>query len=116
MCSGAPKFEIEALLEQFGLRRMIATVVAIDDVGVSKPDPAGYRLTLERLRGITPDIVASECLVIEDSLHGTAAGKAAGMRVVAVQTHYSADQLASADPSVARLEGVSPDDLATRLH
>jgi HAD superfamily hydrolase (TIGR01509 family) len=48
------------------------TVISLDDVP-AKPDPTGYLLACERL-GLKPE----ECLVIEDSPTGAAAGVAAG--------------------------------------
>jgi HAD superfamily hydrolase (TIGR01509 family) len=48
------------------------TVISLDDVP-AKPDPTGYLLACERL-GVKPE----ECLVIEDSPTGAAAGVAAG--------------------------------------
>lgn len=54
-------------------------VVAGDDVTHSKPHPEPY-LTAARLVGLAPE----ECLVIEDSPTGVAAGAAAGCHVVAV--------------------------------
>lgn len=48
------------------------TVISLDDVP-AKPDPTGYLLAAERL-GVKPE----ECLVMEDSPTGSAAGVAAG--------------------------------------
>ena len=48
------------------------TVISLDDVP-AKPDPTGYLLAAERL-GVKPE----ECLVVEDSPTGSAAGVAAG--------------------------------------
>jgi len=55
-------------------------IVSSDDVVRSKPAPDCYLLAAQRL-GVAPD----RCLVIEDSAHGIAAGKAAGMHVVNVR-------------------------------
>jgi len=112
VCSGARRFEIEALLSHFQLRPFIHTIVSIDEARVSKPDPTGYRMTLRSLRNSHPNLAPGECLVIEDSLHGIAAARAAEMRVLAVQTHYDASQLSSAHACVANLESLSPDDAA----
>ena len=109
VCSGARRFEIEALLRQFKLDEYINTIVSIDEAGVSKPDPTGYRLTLRELQKTTSALAARECLVIEDSLHGIAAAKAAGMPVLAVQTHYDASRLTAANASVPGLDGLTPD-------
>lgn len=51
-------------------------LVSVDDVEVGKPDPASYRLGAERL-----GVPIEDCLVVEDSGTGLAAGRAAGARV-----------------------------------
>jgi beta-phosphoglucomutase-like phosphatase (HAD superfamily) len=54
----------------------------------------------------------SECVVIEDSLHGTDAARAAGMKCLAVTNSYSKDALnGRADQIVASLAEVEPKDL-----
>ncbi|WP_017612342.1 HAD-IA family hydrolase, partial [Nocardiopsis salina] len=55
--------------------------VTADDVAAGKPDPGPYLLGAERV-GAPP----ADCVVVEDSPNGAAAGVAAGMPVVAVAT------------------------------
>ena len=55
------------------------TIVPGDEMPRGKPAPDGYLMAAERL-GVEP----SKCVVIEDSVHGTAAGVAAGAAVIAV--------------------------------
>jgi mannitol-1-/sugar-/sorbitol-6-phosphatase len=74
-------------------------LVTAGDVRRGKPDPEGYLLGARRL-GVEPE----ECLVIEDAPPGVAAGKAAGMRVIALLTTHKAEQLADAD---ARLDSLA---------
>ncbi len=73
--------------------------VTSDDVRRGKPEPEGYLLAARRL-GAEP----ADCLVIEDSPPGVAAGKAAGMRVIAVLTTHAAEALVEAD---ARLDSLA---------
>ncbi len=54
-------------------------IVTSDDVRANKPAPDGY-LAAARLLELPPE----RCLVVEDSPQGIAAGRAAGMDVVAV--------------------------------
>jgi beta-phosphoglucomutase-like phosphatase (HAD superfamily) len=56
-------------------------VVSGEDVHHGKPDPEIYLLAAERLHADPGD-----CVAIEDTTHGIAAARAAGMRAVAV-TH-----------------------------
>ena len=54
-------------------------VVAADDVTRGKPDPQPYLLAAQRL-GVAP----TDCIVIEDSVHGLRAARAAGMVTIGI--------------------------------
>ena len=58
-------------------------VVPGTEVPRSKPAPDGYLMAAERL-----GVAASDCVVIEDSNPGTAAGRAAGAAVIAVPSMH----------------------------
>jgi len=55
-------------------------LVTSEDIGRGKPDPEGYLIAAARL-GVT----ALKCLVVEDSLPGAQAGKAAGATVATLK-------------------------------
>jgi len=67
------------LLDRTGIRRLFRVVITGDEVQQGKPHPDIYLSAAKKLR-ISPEA----CLVIEDSLAGIAAGKAANMRVAAI--------------------------------
>lgn len=67
-------------LEHVGLPELVETLVAADSCPRSKPDPMPVHLALERL-GCTPSTARS--LMIGDSPHDVAAGRAAGTIAVA---------------------------------
>jgi len=67
------------LLERTGIRSLFSVVITGDEVQQGKPHPDIYVRAAKEL-GISPEA----CLVIEDSLAGIAAGKAANMRVAAI--------------------------------
>jgi mannitol-1-/sugar-/sorbitol-6-phosphatase len=69
-----------------------SVLVAAEDVRIGKPAPDGYLLAADRL-----GLDARECVVIEDTPAGVAAGKAAGARVLAVSTTFPASALLEAD-------------------
>ncbi len=73
-------------------------LVTVEDVTRGKPDPEPYLLAAEKV-----GIPVSECVVIEDSPAGVAAGKSAGARVIGVTTTKRADELRQADLIVERL-------------
>ncbi|MEO8200510.1 MAG: HAD family hydrolase [Gemmatimonadota bacterium] len=76
--------------------------ITAERVKRGKPDPQGYAIGAEQL-GRGP----AHCLVFEDAPPGVAAGKAAGMRVVALLTTHQADALASADARIPDLSHVT---------
>jgi beta-phosphoglucomutase len=81
--SGALRSEIELVLEQAGLRPHFAEIVAAEDVEACKPDPGGYQRARELL-----DLPSRRCVVIEDSLPGLLAAKAAGLRCAMLATSH----------------------------
>ena len=75
-----------------------ATLVCADEITRGKPDPEPYLLGAERL-GVPP----ADCVVLEDAPAGIAAGKAAGMTVIALRTTHPAAELTAADALIADL-------------
>ncbi|MFF0440488.1 HAD-IA family hydrolase [Kitasatospora sp. NPDC004614] len=80
--------------------------VYADDVAAGKPAADCYLLA-SRLISADP----RECMVVEDSPAGVAAGSAAGCTVIGVTTTHKAAQLAHADVCVANLH-VAAEELA----
>lgn len=116
VCSGALLEEIRIASRTVGILENFATIVAAEDVRRGKPDPEGYQIALRRLREITVRPLAAErTVVVEDSPAGIAAGKDAGMRVLAVTTSYPRDALGQADRIVASLAEVDPSSLEELL-
>lgn len=114
ICSGALRSDILPVLEQFGLSGAFDVIVTADDVSASKPDPACYRLTLERLAAACPGkrIAPENCVVIEDTPGGIVAARGAGLTVVGVTNSYPADRLAGTARIIVSLEELSLNDLA----
>ena len=96
ICSGALRGEIEFALRRLGILDRVAGIVSAEDTTACKPDPQGYLRALELLRTRLGDLGAAECLVVEDSLAGVEAARAAGMTVVGVSNTYAAEELRAA--------------------
>jgi mannitol-1-/sugar-/sorbitol-6-/2-deoxyglucose-6-phosphatase len=79
VASSSPRGLIHAVLDRFDLRARFAAVVSGEDVLRPKPAPDVFLQTAAEL-GVLP----MACAVLEDSLAGATAGRAAGMFVVAV--------------------------------
>jgi beta-phosphoglucomutase-like phosphatase (HAD superfamily) len=100
---------IAAAMDALGLRDVLGAIVSSDEVPLGKPEPDVYLLAASRL-GVAP----GRCLVVEDSVNGVRAGKAAGMTVVLVPNASvppggNARELA--DMVVADLAKLDPDAL-----
>jgi beta-phosphoglucomutase len=119
VASGAVEAEIRLVLDRLDLRACFAVIVAADHVAASKPDPATYRLAVERLTAAFPgrEITPGRCLAIEDTACGVASARSAGLRVLALTTTtvaaglHDADGCSMAGACLPDLAGISPDDL-----
>ncbi|MEU9071170.1 HAD family hydrolase [Streptomyces sp. NPDC048109] len=89
----------EARLDAVGI--LAKTLVAADDITRGKPDPEPYLLGARAL-GVDP----AACVVFEDAPAGLRAGRAAGMRTVALATTHPAGEL-DADLVVEDLSALS---------
>jgi len=101
LASGSDHTVIGAVLELSGLRRHFGAVVSADDVPRGKPAPDIFLHTAERL-GAAP----SECVVIEDSVAGVAAGRAAGMQVIGITNSVPAEKLREAHAVVGDYDAI----------
>ncbi|MFG2146392.1 HAD-IA family hydrolase [Streptomyces sp. NPDC048696] len=97
----------EARLAQAGIHPKF--LITIDDITHHKPHPEPFLLAARRL-GVDP----ARCVVVEDAPAGLAAGRAAGMKTIAVTTTHSAAEL-DADAIVADLTAVSARATGTGL-
>jgi beta-phosphoglucomutase len=87
--SGALRREIDQVLGQTDLGGSFEVIIAADDVSRCKPDPASYLAAHDAFNRRRP-ITARACVVIEDSLPGLQAARAAGMPCVMLTTSHPA--------------------------
>lgn len=107
ICSGALGSEIRLMLRAFGAEALFPVITSAEEVARAKPDPAGYRLTAQRL-GIDP----AHCLALEDTPTGIRAALDAGYaRVVAVGHSLPRDRLTEAHVFFDSTAGVTLGDL-----
>lgn len=104
VASSSPRRLIASVLERFDLARFFAAVASAEDEDYGKPHPAVFLTAAARL-GVAP----ASCLVIEDSINGLIAAKAARMTCVVVPDPRQKDdpRLALADAVLASLEELS---------
>ena len=90
--SGALRSEIDLVLQLSGLGAHFAEIIAAEDVGACKPDPQGFIRAREQL-----DLPAKRCVVVEDSIPGLTAARAAGLRCAMLATSHPEDAFDGAD-------------------
>jgi sugar-phosphatase len=105
LASSSPLVIIGATLERLGLAETFDVVQSAETEPLGKPHPGIFLRTAERL-----GLPAVECLVLEDSLTGVIAAKAARMACIAVPfDHPTHDaRFAIADAVVGSLGDVTP--------
>jgi sugar-phosphatase len=101
LASSSPSRMIEALLRHYILWDRFRSVVSAEGLEWGKPHPAVFLKCAEEL-----EAKPFECLVLEDSVNGCIAGKAALMKVVAVveERFWEDPRFAIADLKIRSLE------------
>lgn len=104
LVTGSSRVEVIQVLPLIGEAARFDIIVAAEDVARSKPAPDGYLKAIAHL-----GVAAGECLVIEDSVAGIAAGRAAGCIVLAARAgNFAGWDQSGADHVVETLEAVTP--------
>ncbi len=84
------------LLQNNDLADCFDTILTVEAVSLSKPDPEIFLKTAAQLKAIP-----AKCVVLEDSLFGVKAAKSAQMHCIAVTTGvYSKEELAKEKPDL----------------
>lgn len=101
LATSSPHRLVDAVLESIGAQRSFDVVCSAANEEFGKPHPAVYLTAARRL-----EVPPRNCLVVEDSIFGVEAGKAAGMQVVAVPAPQQFDDPAfeAADFKLKSLE------------
>ena len=101
LASSSPRHMIDALVDHFDLTKYFDVITSADAVELGKPHPAVF-LHCAALLKAKP----GECLVLEDSVNGMVAGKAARMKVIVVpdELHFDDPRFALADGKIKSME------------
>ncbi len=104
LVTGSSRAEATQVLPHVGEEATFDVIVASEDVKTSKPSPEGYRSAMAQL-GLPPH----ECLIIEDSAAGIAAGRGAGCIVIAVRAgNFGGWDQSNAHRVIDTLEAFTP--------
>uniref|UniRef100_A0A2N9GNW3 riboflavin kinase n=1 Tax=Fagus sylvatica TaxID=28930 RepID=A0A2N9GNW3_FAGSY len=106
LASNSPRVNIESKISfHQGWKESFSVIIGGDEVTSGKPSPEIFLEAAKRL-----NVDHSSCLVIEDSIPGVTAGKAAGMEVVAVPSIPKQSHLyTSADEVINSLLDLQPE-------
>jgi mannitol-1-/sugar-/sorbitol-6-/2-deoxyglucose-6-phosphatase len=101
LASSSPARMINELVEHFGIAHYFDVITSADVVALGKPHPAVFMHCADAL-GSRPN----QCLVLEDSVNGMIAGKAARMKVIVVpdELHFEDPRFSIADGKLKSLE------------
>ena len=108
--SGALTDEIEFGLEKMAVRACVSFVIGAEDTERSKPDPEGYLLAVERLGH-------RRAVVLEDSVAGVQAARAAALPCLAVMHSAGREALLAAGACIVRptIADLTDDDFSAAL-
>ena len=101
---------IDFMFDHVPIKQYFQTIVQAKDIENGKPDPEIFIKTAEAL-----GVPAKNCVVFEDSTSGVEAGKAANMKVVALTTTHTPDELDKADLVIDDYTGINIDGLKSLL-
>lgn len=101
LASSSPARMIDELISHFDIKRYFDEVTSADVVELGKPHPAVF---LHAAKALNANPL--ECVVLEDSLNGLIAGKAARMKVIMVPDvlNFHKPQMEVADAKLTSLE------------
>lgn len=102
--SSAPRENVELCLEVARIRQAFSVVVTGDQVARGKPAPDIFLQAAAAL-----EVPPKETVVFEDAPAGIAAARAAGMRVIAVLSNHTAEELRGADAFIRNFSEVTAD-------
>jgi len=101
LASSSPARMIHELVDHFGITKYFDVITSADVVELGKPHPAVFLHCAADL-GSKPN----QCVVLEDSVNGMIAGKAARMKVIAIpeELHFDDPRFSIADKKLRSME------------
>jgi beta-phosphoglucomutase len=110
VATSAPYANLDLILSKVPIRSKLSSILASEDVKNYKPDPEVYLKSAQNL-GMQPE----QCIVFEDSYAGVTAALNAGMKVVAVLTSHSREELPPCSLYIENYEDLCYQDLIPLL-
>jgi mannitol-1-/sugar-/sorbitol-6-/2-deoxyglucose-6-phosphatase len=109
VATSSPNRMLQELIRHFGLNGYFEELISADAVAYGKPHPAVFLHCAEKLQ-VSP----LQAVVLEDSVNGVIAAKAARMKAIAVPAihHYEDLRFSLAEWKVRSLEQLSAQEIA----
>ena len=104
--TSAPRSNVDFTLGRTATGKYFDIILNDTFVSHSKPHPEIYLKCAAAL-----GLPNSQCIVIEDSLSGVQAGKAAGSKVIGITTTHTREDLSHCDMVIDDFEGLRVEDL-----
>jgi beta-phosphoglucomutase len=108
--TSTPLVNLELVLENTIAGSYIDTYATGEEVKNGKPAPDTFEMAAKKLK-----LSNSRCIVVEDAVAGVEAGKAAGMKVIAVTTTRRREELKIADIVVESIQELSVENFNSLL-
>lgn len=100
------KVNIDYMFKHLDIKHFFKEVIYSKDIQKGKPDPEIYFITAQKLH-----VMPENCVVFEDSVAGIQSAKAAGMKVVAIATTHTPEELKMADKLIYNYDEISMTDI-----
>jgi beta-phosphoglucomutase len=108
--TSTPLVNLKLVLENTIAGSYIDTYATGEEVKNGKPAPDTFEMAAKKLK-----LSNSRCIVVEDAVAGVEAGKAAGMKVIAVTTTRRREELKIADIVVESIQELSVENFNSLL-
>ena len=108
--TSAPRANVDFTLSKTGTGRFFKIILDESAILQGKPNPEIYVKVAKAL-----NLPAQQCIVIEDSLSGVAAGKDAGAKVIGITTTHTSEELHDTDLVINDFEALEPKSIIQSL-
>lgn len=110
IATSAPRANVDFTLTKTETEQYFPIILDEAFVTTGKPHPEIYLMSAAAV-GMAP----SRCIVIEDSISGVTAGKAAGCKVIGITTTHSPEELEGVDMTIADFVGLDVEKVIEKL-
>lgn len=110
IATSAPRANVDFTLTKTETEQYFPIILDEAFVTTGKPHPEIYLKSAAAV-GMAP----SRCIVIEDSISGVTAGKAAGCKVIGITTTHSPEELEGVDMTIADFVGLDVEKVIEKL-